>query len=645
MIITVFYFGPTNRTLFPDDPRFAQIHTNPKFALPKKKDSKVVIDKRFKGMLKDDDFTTKAKVDRYGRKIEAKEGAEEIKRYYRLEDEDEDEDATTSESEEEQEKYDPARGGGFESSSDEEDSDEEVDEEEAALLKEQLEEADEIPTGDPTRRFAAVNLDWDNVRAADLYKAFDSFKPANGKIIRVTIYPSEFGKERLAREELEGPILEKDESEDEDSDKEVTSRTIVKEDTGEEYDSSKLRKYQLERLRYYYAVVECDSIATAQHIYDNCDGCEYESSANFFDLQFIPDDMEFDEQPHDECDSPPLNYKPAEFVTDALQNSKVKLTWDADDQKRLTVARKAFSQKEIEENDLKAYLASSSDESEDEDKEAARQRLRALLGLPEGGEAAGKDDEDEGGLEITFTPGLSNNVNKEEEKTEEEETTIEKYKRKEREKKKARKEAYLAKRGELNGEKGAEEEKEDLGFDDPFFDDPTPAAKKKAEKKAEKAKKRAEKQAEAEAKAKEKEELELVMMSDEDNVLNGKKMQHFDIKQVVKAEKSKGKKKNKKAQRAAELAEGKQEGFTMDVNDPRFSAVFKEHEFAIDPSNPRFMKTEGMKKLLEEKRKRRRDNDEEAEEGKKMPKKNKKDNESNGVSSLVERIRKKAGKA
>ena len=44
----------------------------------------------------------------------------------------------------------------------------------------------------------------------------------------------------------------------------------------------------------------------------------------------------------------------------------------------------------------------------------------------------------------------------------------------------------------------------------------------------------------------------------------------------------------------------------MDVADPRFAAVFEKHEFAIDPTNPRFKGTEGMKKLLEEGRRKRK---------------------------------------
>ncbi len=79
--------------------------------------------------------------------------------------------------------------------------------------------------------------------------------------------------------------------------------------------------------------------------------------------------------------------------------------------------------------------------------------------------------------------------------------------------------------------------------------------------------------------------------------------QHFDLNEIVREEKRKGKK--KKHRKEAQDQGGLQEDFRMQINDPRFKDMFDNHEFAIDPSNPRLKATPGMKVLLEEQRKRK----------------------------------------
>ncbi|PWY79502.1 pre-rRNA-processing protein ESF1 [Aspergillus sclerotioniger CBS 115572] len=692
------------------DPRFANIQTDPRYRLPSKRQTHVKLDNRFAHMLRDKDFSRNAAVDRYGRKLARDDTKKQLERFYQLDDdakegeENDLEDASVADDEEVlrelkmAESYDPARDGGFDESSSEEESssDEEEDEEEFEGFGEELEYPDkqrtDVPTGEVTDRIAVVNLDWDNIRAEDLMAVFSSFAPTGGRVLKVAVYPSEFGKERMEREETEGPPREifaskkDDEFDDEDEldsdeEEENIKKSILKEDKGEEFNSAQLRKYQLERLRYFYAILTFSSRDVAKHVYDLVDGAEYLSSANFFDLRFVPEDTDFsDDIPRDACKRIPDGYQPNEFVTDALQHSKVKLTWDMEDKSRKEAQARAFkgSRKEIDENDLKAYLASDSSDDEEEEggveivdttqgdgessriskKEDERQRLRALLGLSAEPKPSSKSDGPVGEMEVTFTSGLAGGPKGDsifENEPEKDETTIEKYIRKERERKKRRKEKLKAtKRGE-DGEdeqdddaavaEGDEEkpQEEDLGFNDPFFEDPTGKAAAIARRKEEKRKKREERAAEEAAAAAKRAELELLMM--EDNNKPG--IKHFDMNEIEKAEKQ-ARKKNKKGKSKGKQVEAPVDDFEMEVADPRFSRLFESHEFAIDPTNPRFKSTSGMKALLEEGRKRRRDRDDQVDEevGPRDPKKKQKTNASKDAGSddlkkLVEKVKRK----
>ncbi|KFH63270.1 hypothetical protein MVEG_10680 [Podila verticillata NRRL 6337] len=701
--------GPRPQVPVQTDPRFAHVHRDPRFVRPKKHDSKVTVDDRFSSMLNSKEFSSAPKVDKYGRKLNSKASDQQMKRFYQLqkgeqgsgdeekensgeedEDEDEDEDdvsvsGSESESDEDQGAYDPMRGRGVISGSDSDDESE-IDEEAAAELDreaaaqeddEEEESEDDVPRGDESHRFACVNLDWDHVKSTDLFKVFSGFKLEKGAIRSVKIYPSEFGKERLEREEREGPppeIFKKakksGDSDDEGSeDDEVTQESLIKnqtEDDGtEEVDSEALRQYQLDRLKYYYAVVDCDSVETAKAICEACDGAEYESSANFFDLRYIPDGMEFEDQPRDESFGAPENYKPNEFTTQVFQHSNVKLTWDEDDADRIKVTRHKFTKQDLEDMDFKAYLASSDEEdSQDEDDiEATRRKYRALLagGNKDSDDSdADSDDDKNQEMEISFAPGLSEAAaemleeKKQRDKPVVEETSIDAYKRKEKERKLRRKEARAAKVKENMGSDASDSEESDvdMGGEALFSDDederlmndsyfaeefaggdmmiPGKKGDKKKEAKKNKKNKQRTKEERLEDNRK-KAELELLM---EDN---REANQHFNMKEIQKAEKKKNRNKKKgKNTNGKDQGEDLQDDFKIDVKDPRFSALHESHHFALDPTNPNFKKTKAMDELMQERQKRTAQTFEENEKKLKQKqnnKNNKNNNNNNNKSS------------
>ena len=633
-------------------------------------------------MLRDDGFSSKAKVDRYGRRLPENAERRELHKYYQLENsagEGPDDDEVVKQ---EAKQTNTGEEHISSKSSDETSSDDEtegsVEEEEVfGVLDKQKADGMGVLIGEASPRIAVVNLDWDNIRATDLMVVFSSFVPGGGRILKISIYPSDFGRERMEREDLEGPPKDifnldkgddgrldtsgseggQSEDEGQQEEEEQIRRSLLREDKGEEFNSNKLRRYQLERLRYHFAVLVCSSTPVAQALYDAVDGAEYLTTANFFDLRFIPDDVDFSaDKARDECERIPDGYKPNEFITDALQHSKVRLTWDADDGTRKEVQKRAFggSRADIDENDLKAYIGS--DNSDDEipekvivdatlidqtqgntnesatsstirvssKKDSERQRMRALLGLDLNPVSKAVTEKSANGpvgdMQITFSSGLLgvHEGSVFENDPEPDETTVEKYVRKEKERRNRRKQKMKSLGNADNSKVAVNEDMDktgltepvatDHGFSDPFFTAPSTTHRSlRAQKRAER---RADRITASTDDVEQREKLEMLVR--DENIARGRGVHHFDTTLLAKGEKliaQKGfkNKRHKVSQRQKEALEAKaNDDFHVDTKDARFSAVFEKSDYAIDPSHKGFKDTEGMKALLEAGRKRRR---------------------------------------
>ncbi|XP_074596875.1 ESF1 homolog [Brevipalpus obovatus] len=637
------------------DERFKQVLTDPRFKTLSKKRRRIKVDSRFKSMF-DKKFNGGCLIDKRGRKVN-RSAEKTLKKFYEVSSEeeeegkekdcDDDKDEDNDENIKSSEKEDSSKAH-TKSSSEEESEDEETssvvagpstsksvsdlrgeyndvissssDEESSEGEAEDEEEIDhnwgELDKDAPrseeiTNRLAVCNLDWDRIKAQDIFVLFNSFKSETGEVRSAKIFPSQFGKERMEEEKLCGPKeLTEIKIPANEEDPYSSSKTIDDDDvinTDSPFVSEKLRQYQINRLKYFYAVVECDTAATAAGLYDQLNGMEYESSASTLDVRVIPDDVSFDEEePISECYSMPslVNYHPPTFITTALQQSKVQLTWDETDPERSKTFQKAFTNQDKCADDLAVYLASSSSEgesdiSDDEDRVTSRiaeskddqdkiEKYKNLLrSLDEE-----KDDEKDIDMEVTWEPGLENIGKEILEKKEKEKMTVFERERIEKKSKKAK--------GKSKVKGGSDEEsvQDDNAPLRPASDDSDLEDENIGDDF--------------------KDVLGLLTMDE----TNDKK--HFDYDDFIENNKSKRKKKRKKKDTSEKV-----DNFEFDAEDPRFSAVYNSHQYNIDQSSSHFKKTKAIDEMLQKKA------------NKPEPEKPKKPSNLDNLKSFVERAKAK----
>ena len=231
-------------------------------------------------------------VDKHGKYVNKESDKDDLKKYYKV-DEDEDDDENDEDDDDKNTLNDEAskrlalldrmaRGEGSDESSSSDNDDEEDEDTNDEDGNADVDENDVHAMGrgvDGTqayRRIAIVNLDWDHLRAVDLLSILKSFD-STSSIHKVTVYPSDYGMKKMAEEEKYGPQgIWKENTTTPNANDEDGEKQDMNEDEADAFDDEKLREYEVQRLKYYIAVVECDTVEAANVLYEACDGVEIE---------------------------------------------------------------------------------------------------------------------------------------------------------------------------------------------------------------------------------------------------------------------------------------------------------------------------------------------------------------------------------
>eukprot|EP00397_Hematodinium_sp_SG-2012_P028572 GEMP01030094.1.p1 GENE.GEMP01030094.1~~GEMP01030094.1.p1 ORF type:complete len:530 (+),score=172.81 GEMP01030094.1:163-1752(+) len=409
-------------------------------------------------------------------------------------------------------------------------------------------------------RLALMGLDWESIGAEDVLSVCQSAARKPEDVIKVMIFPSEIGLKMLEKEATEGPQFQASTEEEEENPEEA------------------IRKYNLERSTYYYAVAFCENVKVAEYLYDELDGLGVPPlcAGRPLDVRFIPDDLEFPHAHTSEATKVSKTFEAANeeaHARDGLAHSKAICHWDESNPKRKKDLMKKMSTQDIEENDLQVYLASESEDEADEAEIAEKRRL--LLGdcaassdegvnLEDGEkdeeddasdffEAGDTDTESENGEKTaTFHPEMDQIVEQVQEKVKVNESggggkksTWEAYleRRKEKKRERKRKAKQLGTDATLQGEEEVPEDAAGTA------------------------------------------ELELLMHQDGLD-------RDFNLK--------------KKKRKRDGVEEPDATGFKENLADDRLQKMFEDPDFALDPTHPAFKKSKTMDKFLEKTRQRKK---------------------------------------
>lgn len=301
--------------------RFLRVKYDPVFQKVDRKETRIKIDSRFKEVLTNNkrfSSISSTKVDKYGRKVQKEKIDKETKELFF--------DPNSTLDQEKKNNDDPLPFHWSAESSSEEDFEGDLHD----LLGEKVEEYDFMEGEEKiemrnisSKRLAMMNYDWENITTGDIFITLSSFLPAGGEVKSVKKYLSDFGEEMLKKELEQGPLAAWD--------AEIEEKTGKNEEVdklNEKLNDKSVRLYELNRLKYYYAVIEFDGEKSADFVYTNVNNMEIMNTGISIDLRVIPEDLEIPRPPVEEVKEKPSRASNFNFFVKAKQHTSVEITWE-----------------------------------------------------------------------------------------------------------------------------------------------------------------------------------------------------------------------------------------------------------------------------------------------------------------------------